>query len=151
VPLPVPLAHRSCADYAQLVEAALRPDSEVVRVLIADDEPLFVEMVDAILRTDGIDVVGRARDGKEAVDLTLALAPDVTLMDISMPLLDGIDATRQIRASVPTACVIVLTGSTAVAEVDRARRAGAAAFLSKDRIASELIATINDVADRSLS
>jgi DNA-binding NarL/FixJ family response regulator len=133
------------------VEAALRPDSEVVRVLIADDEPLFVEMVDAILRTDGIDVVGRARDGKEAVDLTLALAPDVTLMDISMPLLDGIDATRQIRASVPTACVIVLTGSTAVAEVDRARRAGAAAFLSKDRIASELIATINDVADRSLS
>jgi DNA-binding NarL/FixJ family response regulator len=131
------------------VEAALRPDSDVVRVLIADDEPLFAEMVDAILRADGIDVVGRARDGKQAVDLTLALAPHVTLMDISMPVQDGIEATRQIRANAPTACVIVLTGSTAVAEVDRARKAGAAAFLSKDRIASELVATINEIAGRS--
>jgi DNA-binding NarL/FixJ family response regulator len=131
------------------VEAALRPSSEVVRVLIADDEPLFAEMVDAILRAEGIEVVGRARDGKEAIDRTLALAPDVTLMDISMPVLDGIEATRQIRATAPTACVIVLTGSTAVGEVDRARKAGAAAFLSKGRIASELVATINDVAARS--
>jgi DNA-binding NarL/FixJ family response regulator len=149
VPRPVALAHRSRADYSQLVEAALRPATDVVRVLIADDEPLFVEMVDAILRADGIEVVGRARDGQEAVDQTLALAPDVTLMDISMPVQDGIEATRQIRATVPTACVIVLTGSTAVAEVDRARKAGAAAFLSKNNIASELVATINDVAGRS--
>jgi DNA-binding NarL/FixJ family response regulator len=130
------------------VEAALRPSLEVARVLIADDEPLFVEMVDAMLSAEGIEVVGSAQDGKEAVDRTLSLAPDVTLMDISMPVIDGIEATRQIRESVPTACVIVLSGSTAVAEIDRARKAGAAAFLSKDRIASELIETITEVAKR---
>jgi DNA-binding NarL/FixJ family response regulator len=128
------------------VEAALRPSSDGVRVLIADDEPLFVEMVQALLSAEGIEVVGRAQDGREAVDRTLALLPDVTLMDISMPVLDGIEATREIRQHAPTACVIVLTGSTVVTEIDRARKAGAAAFLSKDRIASELVATINDVA-----
>jgi DNA-binding NarL/FixJ family response regulator len=132
------------------VEAALQPSSDVVRVLIADDEPLFVEMVDTLLKADGFDVVGRAQDGREAVDLTVALAPDVTLMDISMPVQDGIQATQEIRDRVPTACVIVLTGSTVASEVDRARKAGAAAFLSKDRIASELVATITDLAARSV-
>jgi DNA-binding NarL/FixJ family response regulator len=130
------------------VDSALRPSSDVVRVLIADDEPLFVEMVDAMLSAEGIAVVGRAHDGKEAVDRTLALAPDVTLMDISMPVLDGIEATRQIREHVPTACVVVLTGSTVLAEVDRARKAGAAAFLPKDSISSELVTTITEVAGR---
>jgi DNA-binding NarL/FixJ family response regulator len=130
------------------MEAALQPSSDVVRVLIADDEPLFVEMVDTLLKADGFEVVGRAQDGREAVDLTVALAPDVTLMDISMPVQDGIEATREIRDRVPTACVIVLTGSTVASEVDRARKAGAAAFLSKDRIASELVATITDLAAR---
>jgi DNA-binding NarL/FixJ family response regulator len=128
------------------VEAALRPSSDVVRVLIADDEPLFVEMVAALLSAEGIEVVGHAQDGREAVAQTVALAPDVTLMDISMPLLDGIDATREIRRLDPRACVIVLTGSTVVAEVDRARKAGAAAFLSKDSIASQLVSTITQVA-----
>jgi two-component system NarL family response regulator len=128
------------------MEAALSPRPDVVRVLIADDEPLFVDMVDALLSAEGMQVVGRARDGREAVTQTLALRPDVTLMDISMPVLDGIDATREIRQTDPGACVIVLTGSTVVAEIDRARKAGAAAFLSKDRIASELVATITDVA-----
>jgi DNA-binding NarL/FixJ family response regulator len=130
------------------MEAALQPAPDVVRVLIADDEPLFVEMVDALLSADGVEVVGHAQDGREAVELTVTLAPDVTLMDISMPVQDGIDATREIRERVPTACVIVLTGSTVASEVDRARKAGAAAFLSKDRIASELVATITDLARR---
>jgi DNA-binding NarL/FixJ family response regulator len=130
------------------MEAALRPSSDTARVLVADDEPLFVEMVRALLTAEGIEVVGTAQDGKEAVEKTLALTPDVTLMDISMPVLDGIEATRRIRDHVPTACVLVLTGSTALAEVDRARKAGASAFLSKDRIAAELISTIAGLAKR---
>jgi DNA-binding NarL/FixJ family response regulator len=130
------------------VEAALRPSSDGARVLIADDEPLFVEMVVAMLGAEGIEVVGSANDGKEAAEKTLALCPDVTLMDISMPVLDGIEAIRRIRQDAPTACVLVLTGSTAVAEVDRARKAGAAAFLTKDRIASDLVATITDLVAR---
>lgn len=128
------------------MEAALRPSSEVVRVLIADDEPLFLEMVAALLTAEGLEVVGRAEDGREAIDRTLALTPDVTLMDISMPILDGIEATREIRRRIPTACVLVLTGSTVAEDIDRARKAGAAAFLSKDRIGSELVATITELA-----
>jgi DNA-binding NarL/FixJ family response regulator len=130
------------------VEAALRPSPDLVRVLIADDEPLFVEMVQTMLAAEGIEVVGSANDGLEAVEKTLALGPDVTLMDVSMPVLDGIEATQRIRKDAPRACVLVLTGSTAVAEVDRARKAGAAAFLPKDRIASDLVATIAELAAR---
>ena len=130
------------------MEAALRPSSHPVRVLVADDEPLFCEMVETMLAAEGIDVVGRARDGSEAVEQALALAPDVTLMDISMPVLDGIEATRRIRERAPTACVLVLTGSTASSEVDRARKAGAAGFLAKDRIASDLMTSIAELANR---
>jgi DNA-binding NarL/FixJ family response regulator len=130
------------------MEAALRPSSAPTRVLVADDEPLFVEMVTAMLSAEGMEVVGTARDGEEAVEKTLEFGPDVTLMDISMPVLDGIEATRRIRDQSPTACVLVLTGSTAPAEVDRARKAGASAFLSKDRIAAELVSTISDLARR---
>jgi DNA-binding NarL/FixJ family response regulator len=130
------------------MEAALRPSSDLVRVLIVDDEPLFVEMVAAMLSTEGIAVVGQAQDGREAVDRALALTPDVTLMDISMPVLDGIEATRKIREHLPTACVLVLSGSTVGADIDRARKAGAAGFISKDRIASELVATITQLAGR---
>jgi DNA-binding NarL/FixJ family response regulator len=130
------------------MEAALRPSSDSVRVLIADDEPLFAEMVKAMLTAEGMDVVGRAENGQEAFEKTLTLDPDVTLMDISMPVLDGIEATRRIREQRPQACVLVLTGSTAVTDIDRARKAGAAAFMSKDQIASELVTRVSELAGR---
>jgi DNA-binding NarL/FixJ family response regulator len=101
-------------------------------VLIADDDRLFAEGLKALLATDGrLDVVGRAANGEEAVGLARSLDPDLVLMDLHMPLIDGIEATGRITQS-SDATVVVLTSSDDVADVDRAFRAGAAAFLRKE-------------------
>ena len=128
------------------MEAATQADHDPVRVLIVDDEPLFVEVVEALLAFDErIDVIGTAKDGLEAVDLATTLSPDVTLMDISMPFVDGIEATRRIREHLPTACVLMLTGSDITAEIDRSRQAGAAGYLTKDRVGPQLVEAILDL------
>ncbi len=120
-----------------------------IRVLIADDHRLFAEALEAILTAEStIEVVGRARNGAEALEMTLDLAPDVVLMDISMPVMDGVEATRRIREARPEACVLMLTGSTTAADVDRSRDAGAAGYVTKDRIASELVDAIVEAAGR---
>jgi DNA-binding NarL/FixJ family response regulator len=120
-----------------------------IRVLIADDHKLFAEALEAILAADDrIEVAGHARDGAEAVALTEKLRPDVILMDISMPVMDGIDATRAIRGADARACVLMLTGSNSRLDVDRAREAGAAGYVTKDRIAAELIDAIVQLAGR---
>ena len=121
--------------------------SERVRVLIADDQGLFAEALEAILTVDGrVEVVGRAGDGARAVELAECLEPDVLLMDISMPVVDGVAATREIRMRVPYVRVLILTGSNSRHDVDRSRRAGAAGYVTKDRIAAELVEAILDVA-----
>jgi DNA-binding NarL/FixJ family response regulator len=118
-------------------------------VLIADDHRLFAEALEAILAGDDrIDVVGHAGDGREAVKLAHDLQPDVVLMDISMPLMDGIEAARSIRGNSSGASVLMLTGSNSRADVDRARQAGAAGYVTKDRIASELIDAIVEISAR---
>jgi two-component system, NarL family, nitrate/nitrite response regulator NarL len=120
-----------------------------IRVLIADDQRLFAETLEALLGTeDRIDVVGWARNGKEAVRLVRKLRPDVILMDISMPIMDGFEATRRIRNQWNDACVLMLTGSNSRADVDLARKAGAAGYVTKDRIAAELVEAIVDLANR---
>jgi DNA-binding NarL/FixJ family response regulator len=120
-----------------------------VRVLIADDHRLFTETLEALLGTDDrIQVVATASDGREAVRLTREHEPDVILMDIEMPVLDGIEATKRIRARNEHACVLMLTGSNSRADVARSRGAGAAGYVTKDRIAAELIEAILEVAGR---
>ena len=120
-----------------------------VTVLIADDHRLFAEALEVILAAEErIDVVGHARDGREAVELWQERRPDLTLMDIAMPVLDGIAATREIRKLDDTACILMLTGSNARDDVDKARKAGAAGYVTKDRIAAELIDAILEVAGR---
>jgi DNA-binding NarL/FixJ family response regulator len=124
-----------------------RMGSDRVRVVIADDQRLFAEALEAILSTDGrIAVVGRAADGREAVDLAREHRPNVVLMDIAMPVMDGIDATKTIRDELPETSVIVLTGSEAPQDVSRARSAGASGYVTKDQIASDLVRAILDAA-----
>jgi DNA-binding NarL/FixJ family response regulator len=120
-----------------------------IRVLIADDHRLFAEALEAILSGDErIAVAGRAGDGAEAVRLAADLEPDVVLMDISMPVMDGIEAARAIRAANGGTSILMLTGSNSRADVDRARQAGAAGYVTKDRIAAELIDAIVEIAGR---
>ncbi|HET7555836.1 MAG TPA: response regulator transcription factor [Gaiellaceae bacterium] len=118
-----------------------------ITVLIADDHRLFAEALEAILSGEpDIEVVGRARNGEEAVAQALELKPDVILMDIAMPVVDGVEATKRIRAKQQRACVLMLTGSNSRTDVARAREAGAAAYLTKDRIAAQLIEAIRELA-----
>ena len=120
-----------------------------LRVLIADDHRLFAEALEAILAADDrIEVVGQAGDGSEAVELARTLDPDLVLMDVSMPVLDGFEATREIRAGSDDVHVLMLTGSNSRADVDRSREAGASGYVTKDRIASELVAAIVEVSRR---
>jgi DNA-binding NarL/FixJ family response regulator len=122
-----------------------------LRVLIVDDHRLFAEALEAILATDErIEVVGQAGDGSEAVELARRLGPDLVLMDVSMPVLDGFEATREIRAASGDTQVLMLTGSNSRADVDRSREAGASGYVTKDRIASELVAAIVEVTHRRL-
>ena len=120
---------------------------DTVSVLIADDQRLFAEALEAILSTDGrIRVVGRAADGQAAVDLARETRPDVVLMDIAMPVMDGIEATRTILEQLPKTRIVVLTGSAATHDVARARSAGASGYVTKDQIAGDLLRAILDAA-----
>jgi DNA-binding NarL/FixJ family response regulator len=120
-----------------------------IRVLIADDHSLFAAALQAILSTDSrFKTVGLANDGLEAIELAASLKPDVVLMDISMPELDGFAATKEILKRVPETRVLMLTGSNARSDVNKARASGAAGYITKDRIAGDLIDAILEVVSR---
>jgi DNA-binding NarL/FixJ family response regulator len=120
-----------------------------IRVLIADDHSLFAAALQAILGGDNrFEVVGLATDGRQAVDLASSLKADVVLMDIAMPVLDGFQATRELRKRSPGTAVLMLTGSNARIDVDKARTSGAAGYVTKDRIAGELIDAIVEAVER---
>jgi NarL family two-component system response regulator LiaR len=118
----------------------------LIRVLVADDHPIVRKGVCALLATEpGIEVVGEAGDGREALCLTRRLKPDVILMDLVMPEMDGIEATRQIGALCPDVKVIVLTSFTEDEMVFPAIRAGAIGYLLKDISPTELAQAIRAV------
>jgi DNA-binding NarL/FixJ family response regulator len=114
-----------------------------VRVLIADDHSLFAKTLEALLAGTGeIEVIGTAADGLEAVALCATLCPDVVLMDIEMPHLDGLAATRRLRELGLSSATIVLTASDDPGKSQAAREAGAIAYLTKDRVAEALVPAI---------
>jgi len=121
--------------------------SKPVRVLIVDDHRLFAESLELILATDGrIEIAGHAGTGEEAIDAARSARPDVVLMDIAMPVMDGFEATRRIASEVPGTAILMLTGSNSRVDVDEARQSGAVGYVTKDRIAAELVGAILEVA-----
>jgi DNA-binding NarL/FixJ family response regulator len=119
-----------------------------IRILVADDHEIVREGLCTLFseETDLL-VVGEAKNGEEAVRLALALSPDVVLMDLMMPGLDGIEATRRILAQAPAARILVLTSFAEEPHVRRAIAAGAHGFLLKDVLKEELLRAIRDVAE----
>lgn len=103
-----------------------------MRVLIADDHALFRDGLRSLLEARRIEVVAEAANGQEAVDLSRSLRPDVVLMDLTMPGLDGLAATKMISAELPTVKVVVLTASEDDADLFEAIKSGAQGFLPKD-------------------
>jgi DNA-binding NarL/FixJ family response regulator len=117
-----------------------------IRVLIVDDHPLFREGLAALLHDESdIVLVGEAAEGHEAVERFRTLRPDVTLMDLQMPGLSGIEAMQLIRREFPEARFVVLTTYSRDAQVVRALRAGAAGYLVKSTLRKDLLNTIRTV------
>lgn len=118
-----------------------------IRVLVTDDQPLIREALVALLASvNEIEVVGSAGDGAAAVRMATSLAPDVVLMDIRMPVKDGVEATRQVRALPHPPAVVILTTFDLDEYVLAAVRAGASGFLLKDGDADDLVAGIRSAA-----
>ena len=125
--------------------------AKVVTVLIADDQTLFREGLKDLLEDEkGIKVVGEAKTGPEAIEMVRKLRPDVVLMDIKIPEMDGITATRIIREKFPKTNVIILSSYEDEAHVTEAISAGANAYLSKMLPASELVNALKTFTSESV-
>jgi two-component system, NarL family, response regulator DegU len=117
-----------------------------VRLLLVDDHRMLRESLRRSMEDAGFDVVGEAADGGEAVRLATELQPDVVLMDVTMPVLDGVEATRQVRGRVPATQVVILTMHADREVLVDAIRAGAAGYLVKDCSTEEVVDTVRKAA-----
>ena len=121
-------------------------DTHPIRILTVDDHPLLREGIAAMLGGEAdIEVVAEAANGTEAIEKFRALRPDVTLMDIQMPVVNGLDAIVEIRKHFPDARIIVLTTYSGDAQVAKAFNAGAFGYLLKNTLRKELVETIRSV------
>jgi DNA-binding NarL/FixJ family response regulator len=115
------------------------PFERAIRILIADDHRLFAESLMTVLTEDErVDVVGIAGNGREAVELAGELQPDVILMDLNMPVLDGFEATQQLRDGGSDAQILILTGADEAIGSEDAAAAGASGYLRKEQGVGQL-------------
>jgi DNA-binding NarL/FixJ family response regulator len=127
--------------------------SDGIRLLLADDHTMLREALRRAMEAAELTVVGEAADGDEAVRLTNELRPDVVLMDVSMPVLDGVEATRRIHRDLPDVAVVMLTMHADADVVARALSAGAVGYLVKDASMNEVVDAVKMAAsgDTALS
>lgn len=117
-----------------------------IRIMVTDDHPVVREGFAAMINSEpDMTVVAQARSGEEALELFRRLHPDVTLMDLRMPGMNGVDAIRVLRREFPTSRLIVLTTYDGDEDIYRALEAGAQAYLLKDMLCDEILAAIRDV------
>jgi DNA-binding NarL/FixJ family response regulator len=121
----------------------------VTRVILVDDHPVFRNGLRALLQASGIDVVGEAATGGDAVDLATQLSPDVVLMDLGLPDMSGVEAVAQIMAARPATRVLVVSLYQDDGSVDAALGAGARGYVVKDAPAEEVVAAVQAVASGS--
>jgi len=116
-----------------------------VRVLVADDHQIVLQGLKTILSREGLEIAGEASNGSEAVSRAMDLQPDLVVMDISMPVMTGIEAAAQIRRALPSAKVILLTVHTENRYILEALKSGIRGYVLKSRAASELIEAIHEI------
>ncbi len=116
-----------------------------MRILIADDHALFRDSLRSLLESHDLEVVGEAKNGKEAVELTWDSKPDVVLMDLMMPEMDGLEATKRIAAELPDVKVIILTASDDDNNLFEAIKSGARGYLLKDLESSQFFSLLEGV------
>jgi NarL family two-component system response regulator LiaR len=126
--------------------------SEMIRILIVDDHTVVRDGLDALISAEpGMQVVGAASDGLEAVEKAQALAPDVILLDLVMPKMDGVQATLKIKENDPSARILILTSFAEDHQVFSAIKSGAMGYLMKDTSSEALIQAIRDAYDNKPS
>ena len=130
----------------------MNKDTKKLRILIADDHELVRRGIRALLQSErGWKVVGEAVDGREAVEEAKTLKPDVAILDIEMPNLDGLDATCQLRVVAPNVQVLILSMHKSDQMVRRILEAGARGYVLKSDLASHLVKAVKDVSQGKLS
>ncbi len=116
------------------------PWDDKVKVLLVDDQPLYRDVARAMLEQDGrFEVVGEASDGARAVEKVVECSPDIVLMDVSMPVMTGIEATRRIRARHPDQNIVLTSINEESAFSDMAEKAGALAFIAKRNLSTSAL------------
>lgn len=122
----------------------------MIRLLLVDDQPAVRRGLGMRLHLEpDIQIIGEASTGREALSMVQALSPDVVLMDVEMPEMDGIEATAALSASIPTSAVVILSIHDDVQTRERAQAAGAVAFVEKRGVTDHLLAAIRQAAQHS--